>query len=316
MRTSRILLAGVASLSLFLVNGCGHRDVESDEQREMRYWLENMVWHHGFSVDEVMAATGKDLDEVQRLLQEHDILLGERSSEQSTGGLLMLPYPGGRHPRIGFLDGAIDPHRDTKLSVFLPWDGGGYVVVDLPEAIWFRPDGERALLYLAHTHIPTYWDGRRVVLERLDWKRESFGDYSSRRRFPNGIEFWARARVDGEIVRMELGLKNGSEARITGLRTQICVMLKGAPEFNAQTLDNKVIEGEGMAKRSADGRRWIVTQWERSRPWGNENVPCMHADPTFPDLDPGVESVLHGTLSFWEGDDVREVLRASGSAKE
>jgi hypothetical protein len=316
MAFSRILLVVIASLSLPLVNGCGHRAVESDEQREMRDWLENMVWHHGFSVDEVMAVTGKDRDGVQRLLEEHDIRVGERSSEPSTGGLLMLPYPGGRHPRIGFLDGAIDPHRDTKLSVFLPWSGGGYVVVDLPEAIWFRPGGERKLLYLAHTHIPTYWDERSVVLERFDWKREAVGDYTSRRRFPNGIEFWAHARVDGDVVRMELGLKNGSDEKITGLKTQICVMLKGAPEFNAQTQDNKVIEGEGMAVGSANGKRWIVTQWERARPWGNVNVPCMHADPTFPDLAPGAESALRGTLSFWEGDDVREALRESGSAKE
>jgi hypothetical protein len=33
----------------------------------------------------------------------------------------VLPYPGGRHPRVGFLDGAIDPQRGTKASVFAPW---------------------------------------------------------------------------------------------------------------------------------------------------------------------------------------------------
>ncbi len=316
MRTSRRLLAGVVSLSMLHVVGCRGRDGQREMQREVRSWLENMVLHHGFSVDEVMAATGADRDEVERLLAEHGISGDARPVEPGTGDLLMLPYPGGRHPRIGFLDGAIDPHRDTKLSVFLPWADSGYVVVDLPEAIWFRPGGQRKLLYLAHTHIPTHWDDRGVELERLDWKREADGGYSSRRRFPNGIEFLARAGIDGEVVRMELGLKNGSGDIITGLRTQICVMLKGAPGFNAQTLDNKVIEAEGIATRSADGKRWIVTSWDRARPWGNTDVPCMHADPVFPDLEPGEEAVLRGTLLFREGEDAQTVLRASGSARE
>ena len=39
--------------------------------------------------------------------------------------LLVLPYPGGRHPRIGFRDGMIRPQRETKASVFAPWKDGG-----------------------------------------------------------------------------------------------------------------------------------------------------------------------------------------------
>ena len=46
----------------------------------------------------------------------------------------LLPYPGGRPVRIGFREGAINPLRGTKASVFLP--GGGYAVIDLPEAIF------------------------------------------------------------------------------------------------------------------------------------------------------------------------------------
>ena len=49
----------------------------------------------------------------------------------------MLPYPGGRHPRLGFLDGAIRPQRETKVSVFAPWER----VVDTSRGIewatWF-----------------------------------------------------------------------------------------------------------------------------------------------------------------------------------
>ncbi len=45
----------------------------------------------------------------------------------------VLPYPGGRHPRTGFLDGAIEPQRETKLSIFAPWDRSSYVVLDCPK---------------------------------------------------------------------------------------------------------------------------------------------------------------------------------------
>ena len=50
--------------------------------------------------------------------------------------LLVLPYPGGRHPRTGFLEGAMRPQRETKISIFTPWDNHSYVVLDIPEAIW------------------------------------------------------------------------------------------------------------------------------------------------------------------------------------
>ena len=75
--------------------------------------------------------------------------------------LKVLPYPGGRHPRIGFLDGAIRPQRETKFSVFLPWDLSQYVVVDLPEAIWMKRGKDRELLYLAHTARPNDVDSAR-----------------------------------------------------------------------------------------------------------------------------------------------------------
>ena len=81
---------------------------------------------------------------------------GERPARNAGDPLLVLPYPGGRHPRIGFRDGAIRPQRETKASVFAPWAGrrvrgrrrarGGLV-----RAGRSKPE----LLYLAHTHVPT-----------------------------------------------------------------------------------------------------------------------------------------------------------------
>jgi hypothetical protein len=117
---------------------------------------------------------------------------------------------------------------------------------------------------------------------------------------------------------MELRMKNGTDRRLTELRAQVCVLLKAAPGFNAQTGDNKLkIEGAGVcAVRSDDGKRWIATVFEQPRLWENPLCPCIHADPTFPDLAPGAEAVSRGRLFVYEGTDLKaEVDRrvASGT---
>jgi len=61
-------------------------------------------------------------------------------------GPKLAPYPGGRHPRIGFFEGAVAPQRGTKATLFLPWADSGYAVIDVPEAIF--TNGK--LIYLAH----------------------------------------------------------------------------------------------------------------------------------------------------------------------
>jgi hypothetical protein len=103
---------------------------------ELRYWLQNMVWYHQFSTPEITAATGLNADEASAALARFNISAGTRPKRGPNEPLLVMPYPGGRHPRIGFLDGAVRPQRDTKVSVFTPWDEASYVVVDVPEAIW------------------------------------------------------------------------------------------------------------------------------------------------------------------------------------
>jgi len=205
------------------------------------------------------------------------------------------PYPGGRHPRIGFLEGAIDPLRGTKASVFLPWDTASYVVIDLPEAIF----SNLGLIFLAHTHVPTVWNEQNVIIENVDWNRRPDGGLNSRWTLPNGVEFGGSVEPGDREVAMELFLRNGTKEPLTKLRTQICVMLKGAPEFNAQTLENKELKPPEAAVRSANGRRWIRTSWERSgRVWGNPQCPCMHSDPVLPDCAPGETVRVRGRLWF------------------
>src|SRR5262249_20784438 len=152
------------------------------------YWLQNMTWYHRFTVDEMSAATGLSVAEVTVATRRLGLSAASKPSRAPDAPLLVLPYPGGRHPRIGFREGAIRPQRETKFSVFTPWDDASYVVVDLPEAVW----SDLGLLYLAHTHVPTVWTKRGIELETLEWKREPNGALEIERKLPNGVVFGAK----------------------------------------------------------------------------------------------------------------------------
>lgn len=272
---------------------------------ESRYWLENMVVYHGFSPEEVAAATSMSVNEVKKAIERAG-LTGNRLQPVPPGApLRVLPYPGGRHPRIGFLDGAINPQRGTKFSVFTPWDPAGYVVVDLPEAIW----SNLGLTYLAHTHLDTIWDRPGYSLPHLEWTRHEDGTLTHERTLPNGIAFGAKVVPHPRRVDMELWVRNGTKEELTNLRAQNCVMLKGVAGFAQQTDHNKLAHPPFVACRSEDGRRWIITAWEPlDRVWENPPVPCMHSDPKFPDCPPGETVRARGRLWFYEGEDIEAEL--------
>jgi peptidoglycan/xylan/chitin deacetylase (PgdA/CDA1 family) len=271
-----------------------------------RYWLENMT-RHGFTLTEMSAATGLACETIDQRLKE----FGQPKSEVINNGLLaVLPYPGGRHPRTSFLEGAIRPQRETKVSVFAPWPDGGYVVVDVPEAIWVEPSGQKPeLMYLAHTHIPTMWTRQGVELERLEWQRLDGGALAIERRLPNQVTFGAKVTPARHAVRMELWLKNESPSTLRGLRVQNCVMLKAAPGFDQLTNDNKRIASPFVACRNMTGDKWVISLWENCvRAWANGPCPCMHSDPQFPDCPPGETQRVRGWLSFYEGRDIEQEL--------
>ena len=114
---------------------------------------------------------------------------------------------------------------------------------------------------------------------------------------------------------MELWLRNGTNQPLAGLRTQVCLLLKGAPEFNAQTNDNKIFRCPVAAVRSAGGDHWILIAWEGcGRPWGNPPVPCLHADPVLPDCPPGESVRRKGRLRFYQGKDIEKELERMGIA--
>jgi hypothetical protein len=298
--------SAVAALALLAGLSCAEPPPAAPRD-DSRYWL-GVCAAHGFSQVETAMATGREAPEVGRLQGQL------QPPVKPADRLLLLPYPGGRHPRIGFLDGAVDPQRDTKCSVFLPWAGGGYVVIDVPEALWCDKD----LVYLAHTHLPTTWDQQGIRLEHVDWTRGDGGMLTSRRTLPDGLEFSVRVEATSDGARMELRVKNGTTRPRIKLRAQVCVLLKGAPGFNAQTRENKVkLDASGVcAVRSDDGKRWIATVFEKPRLWENPPCPCIHSDPFFPDLAPGEEAVSRGRLFVYEGEDFEaEVARRAKAGR-
>ncbi len=269
--------------------------------RELRYWLENMIWHHGFSLEEVRAATGLTIEEIRAAQQRHEVQASNRPALAGGGPLRVLPYPGGRHPRSGFLDGALHPQRDTKFSVFTPWDDRSYVVVDVPEALW----SSLGLTYLAHEHVETIWTREGTTLDPLEWNRHPDGSLDFERALPNGIVFGTKVVPERDAVRLESWLRNGSGSPLTGLRLQNCVMLKAARGFHAQTGQNKVLRAPYAACRSEDGRRWIITAWDPvDGVWQNPPVPCMHSNARLADCPPGQTVRARGWLSFYEGTDL------------
>jgi peptidoglycan/xylan/chitin deacetylase (PgdA/CDA1 family) len=258
-------------------------------QADRRYWLGNMIGAHRYSTAEAAQVIGWTDQQVAAAAGDLD--------RTPVKGLQIRPYPGGRPLRIGFRDGAIDPLRGTKASVFLPWSPEQYVVIDLPEAIF----SNLGLLFLAHTHIPTIWNDQNRIIDNVDWERTQ-GGLRSKWRLPNGVEFGAVVTTDADQVRMELWLRNGTQQPLSKLRTQICVLLKGAPDFNDQTADNKVMGKTIAAVKSRAGDRWILTEWEDcGRTWGNTLCPCLHSDPVLPDCAPGETVRVGGRLWFSQG---------------
>ena len=120
--------------------------------------------------------------------------------------------------------------------MFLPWESSGYAVVDVPEAVF----SNLGLTYLAHTHIPSIWDAQNLWLDNIDWKREP-NRLSNSRTLPNQVAYGMRLTPTANEVEMELWLKNDSAQALSGLRVQVCVMLKGTPEFSRQTISEQAL---------------------------------------------------------------------------
>jgi hypothetical protein len=125
------------------------------------------------------------------------------------------------------------------------------------------------------------------------------------------MAFYATAAPVEDRVEMTVSLYNGTKQPLTGLETQICVMLKGAPGFNAQTNDNKIFRSHAGAIKAAGQDRYILSWWERPKRAvsGAPRSPCVNLHPVLPDCAPGETVAVRGRLWFYEGRDVERELR-------
>ncbi len=261
----------------------------------LAFWTANM-YRHGFTGEEMSRVLGLDLETV-------DSLIGRVEALPSEGEKIEVwPYPGGRHPRIDFQEGMLSPRRGTKLSLFLPWDEEDYVVLDVPEAVM----SQFGITFLGHKHIPTVFDLQQIQIHNSDWQWDSTGMWHNLWALPNGIEIGASVRPAEKEAQMRLWLTNLTEDTLfQKLQTQVCVMLGQTKHFAAQTNDNKLLQCPVSAVQSEEGHHWIITGWQGcSRPWGNDDCPCLHADPRLPDCPPGQTVAIEGLLQFYAGDDV------------
>lgn len=276
----------------------------SNDPELQRSWLQNMAWHHRFTAAEMRQVTGLSEAALEEQLQQ----LGPRPSQQQLrpqNRVHVLPYPGGRHPRIGFLDGAVDPQRETKLSAFAPWDDHSYAVLDVPEAIW----SDLGLTYLAHTHVDTIWTKQNLQLPQQEWQINPDGTLQMQRELPNGIIFGTKVIPMQDHLRMKMWLTNGTDQTLSDLRVQNCVMLRGMDGFEQQHNDNKIFQDGYALAGSPDRSKWIITAWDPlHRGWGNAPCPCLHSDPKFPDCPPGETRFLRGWFSFYEGREPEQEL--------
>lgn len=271
------------------------------DDTELRHWLENMVWHHRYSPEEILDVTGLDAASLEQALNRFNIKPDNAPLPEVDPPVFVLPYPGGRHPRTGFLDGAIEPQRETKLSIFAPWDRSSYVVLDVPEAIW----SNLGLTYLAHTHIDTIWSKQGITLPQQEWQRLDDGSFQIRRELPNKMAWQVTATPHRDHLAIRMTMTNGTPELLTDLRVQMCAMLRGLKGFDQQTNDNKIFRGSLAACRNETGDRWVVLGFEPiHRAWGNPPCPCLHADPKFPDCPPGETREVFGRLSFFQGKDI------------
>lgn len=275
---------------------------------ELSFWVATMG-DHGYTRGQMIAALDLPADKIDAELQRQSRQAGQPVKNE-VGKMKVLPYPGGRHPRRGFLEGAIRPQRETKLSAFAPWQDGGYAVVDVPEAIWVRHDDQRQLLYLAHTHIDTIWTQRKQELPVQEWDHSKPGEYRVRRELPNQVAFGAKARYDDQSLKIELFVENHSRETLRGLDVQNCVMLHGCPDFDSVAPDRLITASPLIACGNASKTRWVISGWRGcTRTWGNLHCPCIHADPKFPDCEPGQTQRLRGWLSFYEGTEIQAELQ-------
>jgi len=234
---------------------------------------------------------------------------------------------------IRIIPGQWRPHYPFEHIAWVSpaWPSQDYVWIDFPEAIFTR----QGLLYLSHVN-PRVPPVLFPDLPSVRWQRVP-GGIAYKRVLPNKVAFGGKITAAKNAVDLELFIQNKSDGPLNDITLQTCFFLRAIAEFGAYTTDNKFVhlpdagwvpftearqrkEEKGsyrlgwrggpkladlpvMITRSAVADRLIACTWgpHTYSLVCNPGHPCMHADPTFPDLRPGDSATIRGKLIFFEG---------------
>ena len=234
---------------------------------------------------------------------------------------------------IRILPGHWRPHYPFEQIAWVspPWPSQDYIWLDFPEAI-FTSIG---LIFLSHVNPPF-----PVVfpdLPKVPWVERPDG-LAFDRELPNGIRFGGSVlRKEESIVSLNLYIDNGCKEPLKKIKLQTCAYLRAIQEFGEYTYGNKLVHvpEKGWMKfaeardsgiksgrfklgwrsgpaacdlpvmitLSNQDKRLVGMTWYDSTNTmvSNPERPCMHADPVFPDLEPGQRADIYGELLFFEG---------------
>jgi hypothetical protein len=234
---------------------------------------------------------------------------------------------------IRILGGQWRPHYPFEQIAWVspPWPSQDYIWLDFPEAIFTNI----GLIYLSHVNPPF-----PVVfpdLPKVPWQ-DIPGGIKFDRELPNGIIFGGSIIKKAEtIVTLNLYIENGSKEPLKDIKLQTCAFLRAITEFGDYSYDNKLVHvpqkgwmkfaearDSGMKSGrfrlgwrggppvcdlpvmitvSNQAQRLVAMTWYDSTNAmvSNRERPCMHADPVFPDLEPGQRADIYGELIFFEG---------------
>jgi len=234
---------------------------------------------------------------------------------------------------IRIVPGQWRPHYPFEQIAWVspPWPSQEYIWLDFPEAIF----SDSRLLFLSHVN-PAY-PALFPDLPKVPW-RTTAGSLSFERTLPNEVHFaGALVRNGDSALSLELSVDNRSDEPLKEIRVQTCAYLRGIKEFSDCTAQNKFVHVPGagwqsfghalladretgrfrlgwrggrrladlpvMVTRSSQAERIVAMTWydDTFALVSNPKHPCMHADPAFPDLEPGQKVTVRGELLFFAG---------------
>lgn len=212
------------------------------------------------------------------------------------------------------------------------WPSQDYIWLDFPEAVFT----DKGLIFLSH--INPQVKSEYNDLPPAPWQTTVDG-IGFTRELPNGVKFGGSISYQSpNLVELKLTIFNGMKEPLREITLQTCAFLRAIREFSDFTRDNKFVHTKDLGwiplsqamdlpevdapyrvgwrtrgrkvadlpiilTRSNKAERFFAFTWGKSTlaMVGNPNHPCVHADPYFPDLEPGQNAQIRGVISFVEG---------------